>query len=251
MAEMKVEEAVIYHLAKKHLSHLLPPTLLESLKNEFEAAETCISKDNGPLSRWSQKIDQLHWGGALSIPKPKEEVIRKVKEALLSGNKIWATHPKWKKRVLVNPLALVYRNHIPYLVCSVYNFNNVLHLAIHRMSNIDIISDSATDASGYYTLEEYNGGEEFAVIIEKNKDKANKVAERIREEIEKVKIPGISQNVTISIGVATYPDDMPKSNSNNVAIRFIEKADEALYQAKERGRNKVCYWNSGEILSCP
>jgi len=81
------------------------------------------------------------------------------------------------------------------------------------------------------------GGEEFAVILPMvNGGKganASEIAERIRSEVEKIKIETFDFGVTISIGLASFP-----KNASNLA-ELIYKADQALYRAKENGRNRV------------
>ncbi len=82
------------------------------------------------------------------------------------------------------------------------------------------------------------GGEEFAIIFpEIHKQEARIAAERIRVAIEslRVKIDDLSEplSVTVSIGIATYPYDADARQA------LINRADQALYQAKERGRNQV------------
>jgi diguanylate cyclase (GGDEF)-like protein len=64
------------------------------------------------------------------------------------------------------------------------------------------------------------------------------VAERIRQEVERHKFRAYDETITmtISIGIATYPD-----NGDDVQM-LIDKADQALYKAKEEGRNRVIYW---------
>lgn len=80
------------------------------------------------------------------------------------------------------------------------------------------------------------GGEEFALILE-NSDKqgARLMAERIRCDIAalKFKIDGREVGVTISAGIAAYPEDA------RLKSEIIELADQALYQAKEQGRNQT------------
>lgn len=83
------------------------------------------------------------------------------------------------------------------------------------------------------------GGEEFSIIMpETDRNKAKRLAERLRKTMEahefefREKQPG--GRVTMSIGVASYPENAPS------AFELVEKADKALYRAKEAGRNKVC-----------
>lgn len=80
------------------------------------------------------------------------------------------------------------------------------------------------------------GGEEFAIIMpETDIKKASVFAERIRVKIEKglsnVEQYGVC--VTISVGLASYPEDADDAAS------LVEKADDALYLAKKDGRNCV------------
>ena len=84
------------------------------------------------------------------------------------------------------------------------------------------------------------GGEEFTVILPETEGKeAVIVAQRIRALIEAEKFtPGFGKivNVTISIGVTEYcPDERVSS--------FVERADKAMYIAKQEGRNQVASLN--------
>jgi diguanylate cyclase (GGDEF)-like protein len=82
------------------------------------------------------------------------------------------------------------------------------------------------------------GGEEFAVILPSTtKTGAHQVAERARETIEKYPFPNADSQpggqLTVSMGVATYPADAREPND------LVRYADSALYVAKTRGKNQV------------
>ncbi|NLV86942.1 MAG: diguanylate cyclase [Clostridiales bacterium] len=83
-----------------------------------------------------------------------------------------------------------------------------------------------------------NGGEEFSVLLpDCSSQRAFQIAERIRAAVENHSFPlstGEKINITVSIGVASYPDTLDEIE------RLVEKADEALYKAKRSGRNMVC-----------
>lgn len=81
------------------------------------------------------------------------------------------------------------------------------------------------------------GGEEFCVILpDCSKEKAAALAEQFRSKVEKqiFVLRRQNTNVSVSIGIATFPDDA------RMKEELIYKADHALYQAKLQGRNKIC-----------
>jgi diguanylate cyclase (GGDEF)-like protein len=81
------------------------------------------------------------------------------------------------------------------------------------------------------------GGEEFAVILpDTDVEKAVMVASRYRKRIETFDFPGQDEplHVTVSIGVAQYDPTRDFDRKD-----LIERADKALYRAKNSGRNKV------------
>ncbi|MEW6738747.1 MAG: GGDEF domain-containing protein [Nitrospirota bacterium] len=91
------------------------------------------------------------------------------------------------------------------------------------------------------------GGEEFIMLLpETGKDEAISIAERIRCGIAKNKFPRAesqpSGKITVSIGAACYPED------GDSPEKIIRAADDALYVAKETGRNIVVAANRPEAL---
>ena len=82
------------------------------------------------------------------------------------------------------------------------------------------------------------GGEEFMIILpDINTDEAMEVAERIRVNVEKAKLLREKREITVSIGVAIYPEHGLWKHE------LFEKVDKALYVAKQNGRNQCQLWN--------
>ena len=78
------------------------------------------------------------------------------------------------------------------------------------------------------------GGEEFLLVLPRHDlESARRVAERVRCTVENAREPGIPQ-VTVSIGVAVR-----RSGSDIDPDQMLEEADQALYRAKQSGRNRV------------
>lgn len=84
------------------------------------------------------------------------------------------------------------------------------------------------------------GGEEFLVLLrDTNKDAALNVAERIRSRVEAASLPNprstVAPCVTVSIGLAVLEKGVHNPSPNILQ----QRADEALYEAKNTGRNRV------------
>ncbi|MBI1387924.1 MAG: diguanylate cyclase [bacterium] len=82
------------------------------------------------------------------------------------------------------------------------------------------------------------GGEEFAVILtESNSRSASTVAERIRSAIEAMRIFDGKQEVRVTVSIGVTEFDEKDQNLEQI----ISRADQAMYRAKKRGRNRVEY----------
>lgn len=80
------------------------------------------------------------------------------------------------------------------------------------------------------------GGEEFVAILPRSDlEGALHVAEQIRSAIEALQIPLNGQFLTLSCGVASRDDTV------STYKELVKKADDALYRAKDLGRNRVEY----------
>jgi diguanylate cyclase (GGDEF)-like protein len=127
------------------------------------------------------------------------------------------------------------------IMIDIDRFKNVNDTFGHQkgdeiLSNIGSIlleNTRATDIVARY------GGEEFIIILnDVNTEDARLVAEKIREKVENAQLIGPNYPLTISLGVSVFP-----SNGKHKE-ELIEKADQALYCAKELGRNRVIIWSA-------
>ncbi len=88
------------------------------------------------------------------------------------------------------------------------------------------------------------GGEEFLIVLpELNEASAYEVADRLRIHIAKepsANVEGKDIFITISIGVAVYdPHDDSELNPQLVLRKYYELCDQAMYRAKQAGRNRI------------
>ena len=105
-------------------------------------------------------------------------------------------------------------------------------LAIKSVAKVLKETARATDFVARY------GGEEFAVgMVDTRSEGAQQMAERVRAIMEKTVAARIGSRdlmITLSIGVSSFPEDTRN------AADLVTLADNALYQAKRSGRNRVC-----------
>ena len=92
------------------------------------------------------------------------------------------------------------------------------------------------------------GGEEFCIFLPGvNTEQAQAIAERLRAEIESNAGAGVRSksdlSVTSSFGLAELTPELSDP------AKLLERADEALYQAKRSGRNRVVTWAPGTVVA--
>jgi len=136
--------------------------------------------------------------------------------------------------------AIRYDKPLSLMMLDIDFFKNVNDTYGHQMGDtvLQVLSKICQDTLRQVDVAGRLGGEEFAVILpETTSEEALDVAERLRKAIVNtdVTIPvGLPIHFTVSIGVTTL-------NNKDVNIdMLLHQADQALYEAKEAGRNRVC-----------
>ena len=104
--------------------------------------------------------------------------------------------------------------------------------AIKAVASVLSTSSRSIDVAARY------GGEEFCLLFPNTLlEESVRIAERIRRLINEVELEGVG-NISASIGVANFP--LHASDPEEL----FERADEALYKAKQEGRNRVYVFDS-------
>jgi diguanylate cyclase (GGDEF)-like protein len=137
------------------------------------------------------------------------------------------------------------QNPLSFLMIDVDHFKTVNDTHGHRFGD-QILTQLAgllsSHARGSDIVCRY-GGEEFLVLLPgTDADFSRSRAEEIRQKAEVLigHLEGKVVHVTLSIGIAVFPDHGQDRND------VVSKADDALYQSKREGRNRVTVWQ-GEV----
>ena len=237
----------------------------ESLSQAFADAERIVFPLwIFPLQVEGKPIAILTIEGALEEHFPKYELL--ASQLALQVKKI-SLYERVKELSIVDGLTKVYvRRHF------LERFDEELKRAVKRKSSISVLmldidhfksyNDNFGHLVGDSTLKEVAqvisesvrrvdlvaryGGEEFIVAMPEVGYKTNlESAERIRSAVARksFRLYDEETKVTISIGVASYPEDVTpeqlKESESALMLSLIQKADKALYRAKEEGRNRV------------
>lgn len=137
-----------------------------------------------------------------------------------------------------------YQHNFSIIMLDIDHFKSINDIYGHGFG--DIVLEKVAQAIAASVRKEVDvvgryGGEEFIVLLpETNVANAKIIAERIRKEVEGLLVPFNKDEkaqdirVTISLGVASYPLNARAKGD------VISLADDALYEAKDSGRNKVC-----------
>ena len=127
-----------------------------------------------------------------------------------------------------------YQGHLAVIMADVDHFKSINDTYGHQVGDLVLVNIArlfrirvrCTDSVGRW------GGEEFLIICPNTDiDGAVSMAEGLREGVEQTK-QGVAGYRSISLGVTEY-------SSGDSTATIIQRVDQALYQAKDEGRNRV------------
>ncbi len=105
---------------------------------------------------------------------------------------------------------------------------------LRRFVELMLSETRTSDVIGRY------GGEEFVIgLVECQEDVAVTIAERIRKKVARTpfELQERKASVAVSVGVATLVPEI------ETVEKLIDRADQAMYEAKQTGRNRVCVYH--------
>ncbi len=188
-------------------------------------------------SRNTARLDRINQSLQREVNRRVEEIERSNRKLVEISKTDSLTGIYTKKAILDIMDSMIQKNperEFSILMFDIDNFKNINDTQGHIVGDKcikNLVSITRSSLRGDDKLGRY-GGDEFIIILpETSPVKAYLAAERFRKNIEKTNNP----NITISVGVASYPLDASGSRA------LINAADKALYHSKERGRNTVTH----------
>ena len=125
-----------------------------------------IPTDKGAPA-WRNKVRVLHRGPSLKAPAIDKDVQSQVYEALLHNRKLFVTYQprhRAEKEYELNPLGLVLKDGISYLVCSIREYTDIRLITLHRIKKAAVM-DVPLDAPEGFDLDVYIASGELDFVI--------------------------------------------------------------------------------------
>ncbi|MCY3847606.1 MAG: WYL domain-containing protein, partial [Cyanobacteria bacterium MAG COS4_bin_21] len=148
---MTEHTAFALRLANEYLRPLMPPATLRLLDGYFQHANRLLK--GSALGRWANRARIVSRGPALMPPPVREDVQRAAYDALLNNRLLEINYRSRSqgrsRRVTLNPLGLVFRETVAYLVATAWNYPDVRHYALHRMSKARLLNQPARTPPGF------------------------------------------------------------------------------------------------------
>lgn len=161
--------ALSFVLIERHLDPILPRTSLEHLQPYFERSRRILDRLHKPgLGQWPDKVRTLPRGIRL-VPKDTDpQVIEVVYEALLKERQMRIAYQsrgsETVKSWVVHPLGMVIRDAITYLVVTIFDYQDIRQLVLHRIQSAQILRERRNDLTGF-NLETYVQSEAFRIPL--------------------------------------------------------------------------------------
>lgn len=190
------------------------------------------------IAKMSKLNDQI-----VDITRQLEKKNTELSEALATIRRIMNTDPltgisnrRAFQRALKREISFAKRHELPlsFVMIDIDYFKRINDTYGHKVGDyvlkkFAMIIESSIRQEDIFAR---FGGEEFILLLPNTKiDSAFEVSERIRQKIEKTQFKGIKEKITASFGIT----ELLKTDE---AMDALKRADDALYEAKKKGRNR-------------
>jgi predicted DNA-binding transcriptional regulator YafY len=167
---MDATTALSLRMIEQFLPSLMPPPVWATLEPQFRRAKKLL-KSYGPegLDRWTSVVRVVPREMPLLPPKVDGDAVRVIYQALLDARRVEVRYaPRspegGEKTYLANPLGIVARGSVSYLVCTFWNYTDIRQLALHRVQSAMVTEVAATRPDGF-ELDQYIDGGAFEYPI--------------------------------------------------------------------------------------
>jgi predicted DNA-binding transcriptional regulator YafY len=139
LPHMTSSQAVTFMMVEEHLKHLLPPSLIEEMNPWFDLARRSLSTQNN-VRQWINRVRIVPATQPLIPPVVDRQAQQdKQLECIYQGR----GQNSEEKTYILNPLALVQKGSIIYLVCTRHDKSDIQTFALHRFKSANVLNTRA------------------------------------------------------------------------------------------------------------
>jgi predicted DNA-binding transcriptional regulator YafY len=152
---LSASQGVALLLSRMHLRNLLPRSMLSELTPIFEQAEKVVAPTG--WKDWHLRTAVLPTSLTTLSPRTSPGVLETVHHALVSkrclAGRYRSKGSQEAKDMKIHPLGLLMRGNIQYLVCTLREYHDIRHLALHRFDAVSLLDEPCRppDAFDFHT----------------------------------------------------------------------------------------------------
>lgn len=150
-------------MVQQYLPMMLPKNCLAFLDPQFKQARAVLEETSLRwLKTWPKKVGFVSRSQPLLGAKLDPGILETVTEGLLKDRKIRIQYRRKGEEVpaegVVNPLGIVFKDHIIYLTCTYWEYKDIRHLVMHRMHEVEILDEPMEKLEGFNLAEHIKSG---------------------------------------------------------------------------------------------
>jgi len=144
---MEPVTALAFEMAESYLAPILPQATLDLLQPYFCRAKEVLKSTTNQLKDWPEKVAVIERGPVLIKPTIDPVIQNIIYQGLLEEKRLQVTykprHSKELSEYTVHPLGIVSRHSVIYLICTLWDYQNVKQLALHRFESATLLKEKA------------------------------------------------------------------------------------------------------------
>jgi predicted DNA-binding transcriptional regulator YafY len=160
LPSITLAEALSLQLVEGTLKALMPSAMMNSLESRFLQAKRKLEtlEANNQSAQWLHKVAVVSPSLSMLPPAVDPDVLETVQDALLHNRQLIVEYKKFdaeeSSKQSLNPLGLVQRGSVTYLVATAFDYNEVLLYVLHRIITASKTKQPASIPAGF-SLENY------------------------------------------------------------------------------------------------
>lgn len=168
---MNPQTALSFFLAEQYLYEMLPPAATASLDPHFNKAREVLQlSQSKKIDRWVDKVRILPESQRLIPPPLKSNITDDIYTALLENKPFSARYRRKgdnrpKQYGVINPLGLVFRSRVVYLIATLWDYDDPIQLALHRFTSTSVIKDQSIHKPKNFNLDQYIEDGHFDYLV--------------------------------------------------------------------------------------